>query len=228
MDALRAPTPRRAGVDVDGVLADLHRRFLYLLNKDAAKARDATGAYYRPSTLEDVTDWDTWKALPILRDITARFGEDYASALCWRYFDLAWLSPHKMKPIPGAPEAMRALSKRSDLEIEILTSRRPESTGDMMAWLSMQRIPATAVVTLDAHHRYKSDKSRRSYDVFIDDSPGLARRMAGHPDSTLLLFDRPYNQGTYTPNVRRVGNWRCPETHWQEVLKYFKPINVKR
>jgi uncharacterized HAD superfamily protein len=227
MELAKAPAPRRVAVDVDGVLADLHERFLHLLNKDAAKARDATGVHYGPCTLDDITDWNVWRVLPLLKDAAERSGEEYASGLCWRYFDLAWLAPHKMDPIPGAVSAMRELSKRKEaLEVEILTSRRMETAGDMMAWLSMQDIPASAVVILDAHAPHV-DKSERQYDVYVDDSPKLAEKMAGHSGSTLLLFDKPYNQATYAPNVRRVGNWREPGSSWTATLEYFRTTGTQ-
>ncbi len=198
---------RKVAVDVDGVLAKFHDRFLHLLNKDF-------GTDY---TLDDIASWNIGEALPVMTKIKEIFGEKVPDRVCWRYFDLAWLSPEKMRPMTGAVGAMKKLYARPDLSIDIVTSRRINSGRDMLTWINMMGIPFQGIIILDALGNY-SDKSLRNYDIFIDDSPKLAEKMAGHPESTLLLFPANHNNGSYTLNVIRMTNG------WKSVLDYFKLI----
>ncbi|MBI4095668.1 MAG: hypothetical protein HY438_02300 [DPANN group archaeon] len=198
---------KRVAVDVDGVLAKFHDRFLHLLNKDF-------GTHY---TLDDIASWDIGEALPVMKKIKEVFGEQVPENVCWRYFDLAWLNPEKMEPLPGAVNAMKNLYLRQDLQLDIVTSRRINSGRDMLTWIDFMGIPFHGIVVLDAFGKH-SDKSMRGYDVLIDDSPRLARKMAGHLKSTLLLFPANHNKGVYTPNVLRM-------THgWKSVREYFNSI----
>ncbi|MBI2040709.1 MAG: hypothetical protein HYT16_01280 [DPANN group archaeon] len=201
-----APMPAsiKVAVDVDGVLADLHQRFLHMLNKD-----HKTGYM-----LEDIVDWNVWEVLPLFKAHGEKWGVSAAKSLCWRYFDLAWLTPRKMRPVRGAVETMQYLLSNKDIEVHIVTARQLKTAGNMIDWLDYVGIHAPTVTILDAHTPH-TDKAELGFHTYIDDSPRLATAMANHPGSTLLLFDAPYNQKEYSPNVRRMGNWRQPETLWQ-------------
>ncbi len=198
----------KVAVDVDGVLADLYSRFLHLINKDF-------GTNY---TINDIKDWNVFDMLPVLRDMKEKHGVKTAESVGWRYFDLAWLSPHKLKPMSGAVEAMKKLVERRDLQLDIVTTRRIHSVPDIIRWIDLHGLPFHAIVILDAFNpNYPKDKARLDYDIYIDDSPGLARKMAEHPNKTQLLFDYPHNKFEFAKNVIRVAGW-------QDVLAYFEKI----
>lgn len=189
--------PKRISVDVDGVLAHLDNRFLKAINED----------YGTSYTMKDWTDWNIWDALPVLVDIQKKYGRQAAINVSWRYFDLGWLNPHKMQEVPAAGDAMRLLQKRDDLVLDIVTARRINSVPDVIRWIRMRNIPHNQIVVLDAFSPKTPDKATLPYDIYLDDSPGLARRMKDYPNKVLLLFDYPYNQGEFGMNVIRVKNW---------------------
>ncbi len=200
----------KVAVDIDGVLADLYGRFLYLINKDF-------GTSY---TTESLEHWNVFDMLPILKELKAKYGQKTAESVGWRYFDLAWLSPHKLKPRPDAIEVMKKLAERKDLQLDIVTARRVHSVPDIIKWIDLHGLPYHAIVILDTFNpNYPADKARLDYDIYLDDSPSLARKMAGHPNKKQLIFDYPHNKSEFTSNVIRVQGW-------QDVLNYFNAIPI--
>ena len=198
----------KVAVDIDGVLADLYGRFLYLINKDF-------GTSY---VVKDISSWDLFNMLPVTKELKERYGPKTAESVAWRYFDLAWLSPHKLKPVAGAVEAMKKLVERKDLQLDIVTARRVHSVPDIIKWIDLNGLPYHAIVILDTFNpNYPADKARLDYDIYLDDSPGLARKLAGHPDKKQLIFDYPNNRFEFTENVIRVQGW-------DDVLAYFDKL----
>ena len=198
----------KVAVDIDGVLADLYGRFLYLINKDF-------GTNYATKDLEH---WNVFDMLPVLKELKEKYVQKTAESIGWRYFDLAWLSPHKLKPVTGAVEAMKKLVERKDLQLDIVTSRRVHSVPDMIKWIDLHGLPYHTIVILDTFNpNYPADKARLDYDIYIDDSPGLARKIANQMGKKLLLFDYPTNKFEFTENVIRVQGW-------DDVLAYFDKI----
>ena len=188
----------RIAVDIDNVLADLHTRFLELVNKDF-------GTHYK---YDDVTEWNTWDCLPVFKEMPNRAA---AKALAWRYFDLAWLSPEKMPQVPGAWMAHFLLwSMRDTPVIDLVTSRRWESAPDVIRWLKLNDLTGyfRALVIMDAFSG--RSKAALDYDLFIDDNPHLAKDIEAYPQKKLLLFDQPWNQHIDTggeSNVVRLPSW---------------------
>ncbi len=200
----------KVAVDIDGVLADLYSRFLYLINKDF-------GTSY---VVGDIANWNLFDILPITKELKEKYGAKTAESIAWRYFDLAWLSPHKLKPLTGAVEAMKKLVERRDLQLDIVTARRVHSVPDIIKWIDLHGLPYHAIVILDTFNpNYPADKARLDYNIYLDDSPGLARKMANHPGKKQLLFDYPHNRFDFTENVTRVQGW-------QDVLSYFNAIPI--
>jgi 5'(3')-deoxyribonucleotidase len=160
----------RIAVDFDSTLADTSGLILKLMNW-------RLGTSYKP---EDWNTWDFW------------FATEESEEAFWGLFDLmdATYLRRALPPVdPFAPAVVKWLMKRGH-EVHLVSMNKESAKASFEGWLWAQGIEMP-IVTRGRH----SPKSKASldYDIFIDDSPELAKEMADHLSKTLILYARPHN-----------------------------------
>lgn len=121
---------------------------------------------------------------------------------------------------PGAIEGLKALRKAGH-EVDIVTGRPASAWKGTYDWLESHGLSGCEVTFVDKYARGYgafSDLPRmvplaevraRSYDVAIDDSPLSLDFLKTWNETTVLVFDRPWNRAAaLAPNMTRVKDWR--------------------
>lgn len=168
------------GVDVDGVVADLHTEWLRRYNAD----------YGDCLTPEGFRAWDVH-----------RFVKPECGKRIYDYLHDADLYPH-VDPVPGAAEGIYALQSFGH-RVVYITSNVWGMSDQKWTWLEQWKFlprEATAPNLISA-----TDKSLFAVDAMVDDyHENLRTSRATHR----LLLSRPWNQGEEGP-WRRVASWDC-------------------
>lgn len=155
------------GIDVDGVVADLHSEWIRRYNRD----------YRDQITAEQLTQWDAEK-WPIKRECGKKI-YDYL-----RQPDLY----KDVKPFPGAVDSIKDLRDRGH-RVVYVTSNAKGMTDQKWEWLERYEfLPSgryTAEDLVVAH-----DKRLVKTDVLVDDKLATVMR---HPYPTILM-DQPWNR----------------------------------
>jgi len=187
-------TKQRIAMDVDGVLANVSAAVLGRVSLEVG----------RPVTLADVTSWN-W---------LSRFGlsDDYfARTYCdlWEVYPPDAVEPYERR----VGEYMDALCK--DNQVDIVTGHNESSRHAVETWLKSHRIPYHDLIM----HGCFVSKAGLAYDVIVDDSPSLAKKIAADPRGRLLfLFDQLYNRDIpSSPAVMRVVSLNDVIQHLSEM-----------
>lgn len=109
---------------------------------------------------------------------------------------------HRLEPFPGAPLALRHLSK-AGVRIRIITHRlfikyfHQVAVQQTVAWLDHHDIPYSDLC-------FMSDKGAVGADLYIEDSPDNIRKLRadGHPT---IVFTNSTNRELQNP---RAGDWK--------------------
>lgn len=162
---------------------------------------------------EDWNDWDFWR----------KMGPEIDKAF-WGLFELmseTYLRRAIPPTDPFAPAVVKWLLKRGH-EVHLVTSNdnSPKAIESFKGWLWAQGIEMLVVAlgTQGPHNKAKLD-----YEVFIDDSPKLARDMANEPEKTLILYRRPLNDAVLKSGVS--GNV-LPANDWLEIKSILESIGA--
>ena len=120
---------------------------------------------------------------------------------------------------PGAADGVRALVEAGHL-VDIVTGRPAFTHCDTSEWLRAAGLGGLPVTYVDKYGRSFAsgpddpptvtlgELESRRYDVVIDDSPVVLRRLAEWRSSRVLVFSRPWNESfPLAPNMIRVGGW---------------------
>jgi hypothetical protein len=104
--------------------------------------------------------------------------------------------------------------------VDIVTGRPAFTHHDTSEWLRIAGLGAFPVTYVDKYGRSfasgpedpptvtMDELETRCYDVVIDDSPVVLRRLAGWIHSRVLVFSRPWNESfPLAENMTRVGGW---------------------
>ncbi|GBC71955.1 Nucleotidase [Candidatus Calditenuaceae archaeon HR02] len=157
--------PVRIALDIDGVLTDSMGRWVEVWNSRYGHPR---------LSVEDIREWDFWRGLGITQET---FNE---------VFDEVWRGWVYLRPLEeNIGEKVARLSYFGRLDI--VSGRSIRHLPYVKNWLG--------------HHGIKYDsiflgvpsKSRLNHDVFIDDSPVEAVRIA-ETARYVLLRDQPWNR----------------------------------
>lgn len=103
-----------------------------------------------------------------------------------------------MKPIDGAPEALRRLA-HEDVYVRIVTHRlfvggqHRDVIWDTAAWLDANGIPYMSLC-------FTGLKDSVAADIHIDDSPTTVAALKAAGEHT-VVFDQPYNRGLAGPRL---------------------------
>ena len=156
-------------LDVEGVLADSHVPLVQSYNS----------SHNTNFSVSDITAWGA----------QAKLGLSEKELLD----QLAEIWEKRWKEIPttekGLPEKVKALTDQ--YKVAIVTTRKVNAS-EIMKWLDYQGIGYHEFMTLEDNKSYTA-KSDLNFDVWIDDNPHLAPKIASRKRK-LLLYDRPYNK----------------------------------
>jgi uncharacterized HAD superfamily protein len=166
----------RVSIDIDGTIADVHVPMVAQFN----------GMKGTNFTVGDIKDWGF-----------TSIGSSYEEMM--PVYKNVWQQHTDEIRFLGNVAQLRELSTR--YEVSFLTSRsndRRDATGGtehaLLRWLAKSGVSFVPLVICPLH----MDKARDyGYNVYIDDSPSLARSIAGieeRGDVLMLLIDKPYNR----------------------------------
>ncbi|MCS7126648.1 MAG: hypothetical protein NZ929_07055 [Aigarchaeota archaeon] len=153
-------------VDLDGVIANSLKVLLDVWNEE-------TGQNIR---FEEIDEWFFWKRLNI----------DEKTFL--KFLNRAWI---RWTEIPPTEDKIREklFKLRSLGRLDIVTARSKETEIYALNWLAKHEIPYDNYVWV----KDTEDKAVLEYDVYIDDSPLLARALKDK-EKILLIYDQPWNR----------------------------------
>ncbi|MCS7109882.1 MAG: hypothetical protein NZ956_00225 [Candidatus Caldarchaeum sp.] len=156
----------RIALDVDGVLADLAGMVIEVYE-------EMTGVKI---SREMITEWEFWVKLNMTR------GEFLKLII------RAWERWEQLRPLEDdLEEDTRNLMEFG--EVDILTQRPAETVEYVKKWLRLHGVAYRRFVWVPL----KGSKDSFRYDVYIDDSPRLAERLA-NKGRLMLLYDQSWNQ----------------------------------
>lgn len=172
----------RLGIDLDGVVHDFSTAFINAV-------KDTFNVALQPST-----SWgsfsDQLKALDRM-DIWEFMWDERGLEV--GVFD--------GKIYHGAKEALTYLAGRTDLVL--ITARPSFARSKTYGWLARYDLPFDEV-----HVLHLTPKSTVPVDVLVEDAEHNALEVAGNSRATVLLYDRPWNQGLRAQGrVIRVKDW---------------------
>ncbi|MCL2228799.1 MAG: hypothetical protein FWC00_03140 [Firmicutes bacterium] len=183
------------GVDIDGVLAQVHEWYL----DDVAKYFLAQGKPIIDATAYSATD---------MFGVTREQANEYWDTAIWRY-------AKDVEVIDGAAEYM-AMLKKDGHTIIINTARwlsnQDDKDGERMRalvrkWLLNHKIPYDKLVFAEFGGGNKMTSCRENnIDVHIEDSPKEIELVAPH--TPVIIFEQPYNRDFNIQNTHRARSWR--------------------
>lgn len=104
-----------------------------------------------------------------------------------------------LRLMPSARLALDLLHRT--YRIIFVTSRRPSSRPQTLAWINRQRIPCDAL-----YHADVKTEIPEPITVAVDDHPGHAERYVA-AGTRVFLMDHPWNRGISHPLMTRVSGW---------------------
>ena len=176
-------------IDVDNVLCNLQEVVVDTFNK-------RYGSHY---TMEDFTEYDIMNVLPtqdaiVMKDMYGEVG----------LYD-------KVKPIPGAQEALKKLMNLGH-QVYLVTAAIPQTYGEKVAFIQrfFPYIDESHIICMSHKWMFKCD-------FMIEDN---MQTLLAKPYYHRICFDRPWN--------RAVNDWtydihRC--TNWSEIVEVVNKIN---
>lgn len=98
--------------------------------------------------------------------------------------------------VDGVAGALDTMMERH--EVDIVTHRH-NVDEQIEAWLARYNIPYNEL------HSPSEEKDELNYDVYIDDKPALAERIAEHPNKVIFVPRHPYNEHLSNRGNRRLS-----------------------
>ncbi len=187
----------KISVDVDGVLFDIMILYCKIFNK----------RYKTDYNKKHVIQWDFFIDWNIEReDAFAIFREIYETPA------------HVPLTDQNAPQILEKLNK--DNKIDIVSARTKKFRPQLEKELSVHGIEKgrhyDKLILVD--DTPKDIKLQLKYDIYIDDNPFLADAIKNVKNSTLLLYEQPWNRMVKTCfNIKKVSNWK-------EIFEYFTQL----
>jgi uncharacterized HAD superfamily protein len=156
-------------MDLDGVLANVTSAVLGRISIDS----------HTPVTLADVDKWDWLTPMGFAQEY---FLETYCST--WEDYPMNAFEPYERL----AGQYIAELCEQHN--VDIVTGHNESSREAIAAWLKQHKIPYRRLIM----HGCFVSKAGLPYDVFVDDSPSFAKKIAADPRGRLyFLFDQLYN-----------------------------------
>ncbi|MEM0349498.1 MAG: hypothetical protein QXD24_04885 [Candidatus Caldarchaeum sp.] len=169
----------KIALDVDGVLADLAGMIIKLYEED-------TG---RRLSRDMITEWEFWVKLSMTR-------QEFIELIT-----RSWRRWTELMPIEDdVAEDVEKLNMVG--EVDILTQRPAETIEYVKQWLKHHGINYRRFIWVPL----KASKASFVYDVYIDDSPHLAEKLA-NTQRMVLLYDQNWNKKVKpAPNIKRIAS----------------------
>jgi 5'(3')-deoxyribonucleotidase len=185
-------------VDLDGIVSDLHSRWLELYNYD----------YGLSVGLEDLKHWDMQKNVSRDHDI-------------YKYLGYEGLYLH-LDPLTGACESLFKLHEEGHrIHIISAPSKDEQTAADKLTWCS-KHLPFIRRQFLTLSHQ----KHRFLSDVFVDDSPNNIRDHAREqPTAVRLGIAWPYNYDVKNLMHLRAESYRDTKTAWGEMVDFIDKVS---
>lgn len=113
----------------------------------------------------------------------------------------------------GAPAGVQELYQLG-AKVIIATLRKPKYRWDTLEWLLLHRIPFDEIV-------FTTSKALLNADIYIDDSPRVAREILDETMALMLLWDQPWNRTMpdLPPRLYRVTDWAVALEHVKEAME---------
>ena len=171
----------RIGIDVDGVMAEVHVPVIHLLQSYGYDV--------------EVSDWDSWD-MDILREKTG-----YGIGDMLELMDIVWNEKVVDLTHSEIPDMVKHLRRKLNAEIMVITKRTRSSHGAVADFLNLHVMPYDSLVFAG-----RGSKLEYPIDVLIDDSPNVVEEAIDYPDKTVFLVSFPWNDdvGELPDNVIRV------------------------
>ncbi len=177
----------RIALDVDGVLADVIQTWLIYNNR-----------IRKSITKNEITEWNFWEKFQI-----NRFDFYKELSTCWK----SW------KEIPPTEEKLSTIINELSKfgTIDIVTARERSTDEFVKNWLKSQKIIYQNYVSVIDGPK----KALLDYDVFIDDSPLNAKKIAD-ADKKILLYSQPWNLNIDNSSILRIDTLSEAKKHLQQ------------
>ncbi len=186
-------------VDLDGIVANLHERWLELHNDDSGDR----------VTLRDLKHWDMRKNLKSLGDI---------------YEYLAHPGLYlTLDPLPGALDALNYLrSVGHDVHILTAPAEAAQTAADKISWVRNQ-LPDWERQCITLSHQ----KHRFLCDVLIDDAPSHHRKIAKTQPNVLRMgVAWPYNEEA-ADVMFRAPSFEDPKRAWSLMVDRVDELSMR-
>jgi len=174
----------KIALDFDGVLAYTQEAWVHHYNNSE----------YCYEWIDDPNQFKKWNDM--LKFVTAKEMAEI--------FDKCWERWEELRPMEySLGDTTKELSKEHN--VDIVTCANKEYRGEITRWLGYRGVQYETLV-------FTNRKWSLPYELFIDDSPIVARELERYKgDKQLFLYDHPWNRsydivGTY--HARRIYNLR--------------------
>jgi len=184
----------KAGIDLDGVVADLIGPSIKKINK---RHYHNKGLLKKPLKREDITSY---------------YFADCIPGLDWDEIVKIWDNSEFILNQPLLPWARWGVKRLKDLgyEVYIVTARQSHLKAFTLEWLKKRKIPFDDIVTGKREEKL-SYIERNKLDIFVDDRARNALDAAQFC-KRVYLIDKPYNRQLTArdtmEHVFRVLEWR--------------------
>jgi len=185
----------KIAVDLDGVVWDIMRVFVRIYNR----------IYSENVKYEDIDDWYFFPQ--------ERFEKVYPLTLPW-IIEYPILDEY-------IPTYLYFLNKVHDVSIVTKEQNTVKMLEDKLITLDIYKgREYNELIKLPV----SGNKLDLPFNVYIDDYPGMAKKMGEFPGKVLLYYNQPWNRKNTYPefgNVRRVNGWN-------DVLSFIRMIGIIR
>ena len=182
----------RVALDLDGVSAETMAGFCNLYNK-----RNGTNL-----TLDKIKDGYFFKELGFST-------ESFIS-----FLDEVWSSWWEIPPTdPKLTVYLEELAGLESILFDVVTCRSKETIPFARKWLEKHKIPYHSLINTEN----SSEKLSLEYDVYIDDNPGLMKKIASNKKQIIgIFYVRPWNSDL--DSLRNV----FPAKNWSQISKILR------
>jgi uncharacterized HAD superfamily protein len=140
--------------------------------------------------------------------------------------------PNELLGMAPIAEAAAVLWQWADAghEIAIVTGRPPPTFEASIEWLARHRLPYHTFVMVDKYDRFPTENTigitlaelaTKQFCFAVEDSPTMARFLAGEMKVPVALLDRPWNQMDGEHALINRYN------HWREIARALPALSKK-
>ncbi len=192
----------KIAVDVDGVILQTLSMFCDIYNE---MFKDSKG--FKRKILDDVKSWSFYKKW------------DLPEPIVWDIFDKV---NERLLDVPLIDKYAKVVMRKMKANniVDIVTARKKEVADLLSLKLTkhkiLENVHYDSLITVNRRH--KNAKAKMDYDLYIDDSPHLAKAIKEYKNKILFLFDQNWNRHFKCEgNIIRVHGWKEVWTTYQKI-----------